>query len=287
VLAYALPPSPPPHLGLKAIPDESPRSADESSETPETVLRKRRPFYRENALVSLHRVGGGRVLFLSTDRTWRMRYHIGDTYHYKFWGQVLRWATANKLPAGTEFVRIGTDRTRYPTQAHINIRAMIRHLDYTPLKSNRVAVKVLSGRQVILRKELKYEDESPGMYSADLGQLPGGTYRVELVAEEAKPILAAGNVDTVWTEFSVDPAYSTEQVELTPDPGLVGRLASVSGGTVVDPSRAHRILGLLGPGTVTERERHEYVLWSSWLLLGLIVLLATAEWALRKKVGLI
>ncbi|MBE3070826.1 MAG: hypothetical protein IMZ66_11385, partial [Planctomycetes bacterium] len=74
--------------------------------------------------------------------------------------------------------------------------------------------------------------------------------------------------------------------ELAPDRGLLGRLATLTGGTVADPAGARRVLDALGPVTEVEVERHEYVLWDSWPLLVLIVALATAEWLLRKKVGL-
>jgi hypothetical protein len=124
------------------------------------------------------------------------------------------------------------------------------------------------------------------MYGADLGQLPGGTYRVELDAPPAKAVLAQDNVRTVATEFSVEPATPAEQAELAPDRGLLSRLASLTGGAVVDPTSAGRVLASLGKPTEKEVETHEYVLWDSWPLLILMILVATAEWLIRKKVGL-
>jgi len=282
VLAYAVPPQPPdfmpkPRLGGATL-DETPD---------EDILTKRRIFEREHALITHHNVAMGRVMFLAFDRTWRLRYRVGDTYHHRFWGQVLRWATANKLPAGTETVKLGTDRTRYAPHASIRVRAKIAQKDFTPIVgSTDVAADVYDGRKHVLHQPLKYIENSAGMYEADIGELPSGTYRVELNAPPAKPILAADNVDTVSVEFSVDPATPAEQAELTPDRGLLSRLATLTNGTVTDPARADRVLGSLGPVTEVQIERHEYVIWDSVPLLVLIVLIATAEWLLRKKVGL-
>ena len=35
--------------------------------------------------------GAGKVLFMGTDGAWRWRKGVEDKYHYRFWGQVVRW----------------------------------------------------------------------------------------------------------------------------------------------------------------------------------------------------
>ena len=281
VLAYALPPSPPDFLPRKV-------SAEEAAANPldEEAQRKRRNYERQNALLSYQSVAMGQVMLLSFDHTWRLRYRTGDTYHHRFWGQILRWATANKLPAGTETVKLGTDRTRYGPHAPVRVRAKLGQKDYTPIKSNDVAVNVFAGDQPVLRKQMQYLEDSPGMYVADLGEMPAGTYRVELEAPAARAVLAEQNVSKVVTEFSVEPSIPAEQTELVPDRGFLGRLASLTGGTLADPAHAETVLSSLGKPTEVQIEKHEYVIWDSWPLLVVMVLVATAEWLLRKKVGL-
>jgi hypothetical protein len=282
VLAYAVP-IPPPDF-LKPAASETGGNAPKDGN--EASLRRREAFERENALLALHNVAAGRVLFLGFDSTWRLRYGLGDTYHHRLWGQILRWATANKLLAGTDFVRIGTDRTRYPTGQPVQVRAKILRTDYSPVQSDTVAVKILSTDGKTLRQPLKYTESSNGMYEAEVKGLPGGTYRVELDAPAAQPMLASEGLQTVWTQFSVDPAFLVETAELAPDRGLMSQLAALSRGIVAEPADAARVLDALGPGTVVEYERHEYVLWNSWPLWLAMILLASAEWILRKKVGL-
>jgi hypothetical protein len=282
VLAYAVP-IPPPDF-LKPAASEAGGNAPKDGD--DATLRRREAFERENPLLALHNVAAGRVLFLGFDSTWRLRYGLGDTYHHRLWGQILRWATANKLLAGTDFVRIGTDRTRYPTGQPVQVRAKILRTDYSPVQSDTVAVKILSTDGKTLRQPLKYTESSNGMYEAEVKGLPGGTYRVELDAPAAQPMLASEGLQTVWTQFSVDPAFLVETAELAPDRGLMSQLAALSRGIVAEPADAARVLDALGPGTVVEYERHEYVLWNSWPLWLAMILLASAEWILRKKVGL-
>ena len=60
----------------------------------EEMLKKRKEFEGENALLVAQSYGIGRVLALNTDRTWRLRYRVGDTHHHRFWGQILRWSVS-------------------------------------------------------------------------------------------------------------------------------------------------------------------------------------------------
>ncbi|HUS91638.1 MAG TPA: hypothetical protein VM695_07285 [Phycisphaerae bacterium] len=280
VLAYAVPPSPPEFL--RPLPPG--QGADEAADREREA--KLRAFQQDHALITLHQVAAGRVMMLSFDRTWRLRYRVGDTYHHRFWGQVMRWATAEKLRAGTDFVRLGTDRTRYEPGRGIRVRAKIVQPDLSPVISKSVAVRVYAGDRMLLRRKLEYRQDSPGLYEAEIFGLEHGTYRIELEAPEAEPILAADKVKKVATEFSIDPVSSAEELELSADRALLRRLANLTGGVVVDPVQARDVLPALGPESLVRRERRELRLWDSWPLLVLIVLVATIEWTLRKRIGL-
>jgi len=282
VLAYAVPPDAPSYM-----PPLAADVATEPAAVDEAVLAKRRAYERDHALIAYHSVAMGRALCLAFDRTWRLRYRIGDTYHHRFWGQVLRWATADKLPAGTETIKIGTDRTRYAPGETIRVKARLAGEDFTPIRSrDDVAVDIYAGAEKVAHQVLAYVPNSPGMYEASVAALPPGVYRVELDAPAARPILERQNVETVSTEFSVDPATPAEQAELAPDRGLLSRLATLTGGVVAEPSRPETVLTRLGPPTETEIEPREYVIWNSLPMLLLAVAVATAEWLLRKKAGL-
>ena len=274
-----------------AMPDKTPDLLQPSPDKKklrvgEKLLELRRKFMRDNALISLQRNGLGQVMFLSFDRTWRLRYRKGDLYHHKFWGQVLRWATANKLPAGTDLVKIGTDRVRYTPESRIRVRAKIVRPDLSPVVSKNVTASVYEGRKLLLKKKLQHQKDSAGLYEADLGGLPGGSYLVKIDAPQIKELLAGSGVKEVVTGFSVEQIVPAEQTELVADRGLLRRLASLTGGAVAEPPRAQRLLGLFGEPILTRRELRQRVLWDNWPYLTLILILVTAEWLLRKKVGL-
>jgi hypothetical protein len=282
VLAYALPTAPQDFLPRRGEAGANPEPMTDE------MLRKRTAFERANPLIAYHSMGTGQVMFFGFDHTWRMRYLTGDTYHHRLWGQVMRWAASGKLPSGTDTIRLGAERTRYAPGAAVRIRARIARKDYTPINgATDVSVNVYEGDTLISTHKMQYIEHSPGMYVGDLGEMPrGGAFRAGLDSPAIKATLAEQNVATVETEFSVDPTTPLEQAELVPDRGSLQRIATQTNGVVAEPSRADRILASFGTPTKKETENHEYVLWDSWLLLLIILAVATTEWLLRKKGGL-
>ena len=47
--------------------------------------------YGRLPLLATRTYGAGKVLFMGTDGAWRWRKGVEDKYHYRFWGQVVRW----------------------------------------------------------------------------------------------------------------------------------------------------------------------------------------------------
>ncbi|HUT34588.1 MAG TPA: hypothetical protein VNE39_13960 [Planctomycetota bacterium] len=284
ILAYALPPQAPDYMKFEPV--AQPPSVAPAKGPSDEVIRQRQQYIREHALLVTHNAALGRVLFVATDHTWRLRYRVGDTHHHRFWGQVLRWATAEKLPAGTNLVKLGTDRPRYSPDQSVRVRAKITQADFTPVESDDVAAVVYLADKPVLRRKMDYVKNSLGLYSADLGKLDGGTYRVELEAPAAKSILASEGADKVATEFFVEPAVPQEQVELAANRGLLERIATLTNGQVADPAHAAEALAALGSPTLVLPDRRQWSLWNSWPLLVLIVALGGTEWFLRKRARL-
>jgi hypothetical protein len=269
VLAYALPPEPPAYM-TTAVPDES-------------DWRRRRDFERRQALVVRQEVGHGRVLFLGFNRTWRLRYRVGDLHHHKFWGQVVRWAMAGTPPFGNAFARIGTDRPVYAPDHAVRVRARLVQADWQPIVSRRVSARVFRDGRLAAQRRMEPAAGSAGLYEADLGALPEGRYRVELDAPDAAAVLGEDIVAEAVCELAVEPAVTAERVELTADRALLARLADVTGGVMAPPEDAAAVIAACGPPVVTQRERRQFEIWNSWPFLLLIVALGATEWVVRKR----
>lgn len=275
VLAYALPEGAEDYLQLGRA----------GEDVDSAILDRRREFEKSHALIVSRDAGLGRVLFLAFDRTWRMRYRVGDTHHHKFWGQVLRWAAGEKMTAGSDFIKLGSSQVRYAPGDSIDIRARMRQRDFQPLQAD-VAVNVFKGEQLLTRRKLTPTGDLRGTYEADLAALPPGRYRLELDCPAAADILQADKIEKVTSEFVVADTTTSELVELAPDQDAMNQLAAVTGGRAVDAVAASELSPVFTGGQETRTQDYQYNLWDSWPLLAAIVALATAEWILRKKAHL-
>jgi len=286
VLAYAEVPDAEQQIAAIA----STLTADAAQSTEEERLRLARDtFERQHALMGIRNHGAGRVLSLATDRTWRLRYRIGDTYHHRFWGQIVRWGTSAKLQAGGEYVQLGTDRLEYRSGETVSVTARINDSFFAPIADAKAELRVYRGDEVVLVQRLNADNSHPGDFSATLGELQEpGTYRIELLSPEAEQVFAGSDEAKVSTFVQVLPveADSPELLDVTADREGLERIALQTGGGLVDPGSPN-LTGLFGEGTLRYAESRTVRLWDSWPLLALMVVLLAAEWMLRKKGGLV
>jgi hypothetical protein len=254
---------------------------------------------KRQAVVVRHNYGFGRVLFVGIDSTWRWRYKVGDLYHHRFWGQVLRWAAADKpLVAGNEYVRFGTPQPVYrPGEAPEVVVRLGDRLG--PIKPDLLAgARILrlsddgkGAEKAVALVPLPQRPAQPRVLNAKVGDLPPGRYAVELAipdladrllapaekGQEPKPLRAV---------FTVLPPESKEMIDLETNRALLDDLATQSGGKVFTPEDADALRQLLLRQGVPHAEHHEQRLWQWWGLLTLVVVLLTVEWVGRKLAGL-
>jgi hypothetical protein len=258
----------------------------------EALLEKQKAFERKNALVVTQSYGIGRVLALNTDRTWRMRYRVGDTHHHRFWGQILRWAVSEKLQAGTNLVRLGTDQLLYAKGDPVIVRARITDKSYSPVVDEKAKIKVYQEDRLLLTKKLEFVPDSNGYYEVNIGELPGGegVYRLELDSPLANELLASDGVSKLETRVTVLPPASqiSELIELSTNRTALSELARHGSGQMVEVNEVGSLLELLGPPSDprSEKEAWRFRLWDTWPMLLMMGAVVTIEWILRKKAGL-
>ncbi len=253
-------------------------------------LERRRQFEKDHALIVTQPAGAGRVLFMAFDETWRFRYREGDLWHHKFWGQVQRWATADKLPFGSGGLRMGTDQWVYAPGAPVRVRVRAVQADFSPVAGLNIAVRCVrrgtgSSSDKPLRKTLSPEPGVPGSYAATLGAFPEGRYELTLDPRSSRALSSLAG-EPVTGEFAVQAGASAELINLAADRGLLQRMADLTGGGVADPPRTRDVLDTLAAPTLERIERRHHNLWTSWMVWSIIVGLGTLEWATRKRKGL-
>ena len=250
---------------------------------------------RNQAIIARQYYGFGRVLFVGIDSTWRWRYRIGDQFHHKFWGQVIRWAASDKpLTTGNEYVRFGTREPVFRVGREIEFIARFSEL------ARPLGPDALAGVRLIRRQPGKPEQNyamvplvrstsRPREWVTTFRDLPPGEYAAELIV----PDLTDQIDETKGPEnqrlraiFQVAPPDTSEMTELAANRPLLEDIAARSGGKVFEPEDANELIDHLRQAIATRQVHVEIRLWRSWWTLLLLVVLVTAEWIMRKAVGL-
>jgi hypothetical protein len=289
-------------LAAKAKTDPSAgRSAQSSLDEYERI--------RQRALLATMNVGLGRVLYLAAPQTWRMRYvqtpgndsHIEDL-HRRFWGQVIRWAAGNDLPAGGKFVRFGANKHSFIGGEPIVVTARVSKEDFSPMTGT--AFKIVADRKgggppAGEANMVEAPSEGPGIYRGTL-TLPAGSYALNVRGGDPERLLAS--------DTSVDPAQKSLQIEVQPDatvedrdvnadPQKMASIAKAGSGVAVDGPYFDVLANHLPVIDHTEIQVVQAGLFSNpddprtqaahWAFFAIFVILITAEWIIRKRGGLV
>jgi len=288
---------------------EPPAKTDEERLASE---KARREEDRRSAVITHHRSGLGRVLAIGLTSTWRLRYKVGDKYHHRLWGQLVRWAAPGGWPVGNEFVSLRSEKPRSLSGEAVRVEARIVDKKYEPAKDIEPEAIVYLGdpadKVVAARVKLTYVEGSQGVWRAELAGLRSGQYEVvpdlgksdsaaELMKDFPKrglpvDVRSTGDVGAGGLPAEVQ-AELTHPVRNASDPAdALNTLASASGGLVLDLNTLEDLPALLEalekPIDHLRRQAEETgPRWALWILLSVFVLLVAAEWIIRKSVGLI
>ncbi len=221
--------------------------------------------------------GNGEVLFMGTDSAWRWRRGVEDKYHYRFWGQVVRWMAHKRHMAQGEGLRLAFSPENPRVGESIFLQATILDLASSTEK-DRVTARVTSPSGRTERLELAPVTGGWGVYKGSFHPQEGGTYKVSVSTER--------NALRLETDLVVQ----KPQREKLGQPANLAVLREISDvtsgqfGTVKDlDALVERISLLPEAEPVEERFR----LWANPWWGGFIVLLLAIYWTARKVAGMI
>jgi hypothetical protein len=255
---------------------------------------------RERALLATMSVGMGRVMYLASDSTWRMRQVNGQNPHERFWGQVIRWVVGNELPAGGKRLRFGTDKPRYVAGEGVVVTARLFGEDYAPLRGQKLTAVVRgAGAEPVARADLSELPEAPGYYRASLAGIPPGAAVLSLEGETVGPLLDQDQVPPPQRVLTLDvqSQLSVEQRNINADRAALASLAEAGGGVALDGPYAAVLAASLPDLNYTTETIEELGLFADpndrhtrlahWAFLALFAAVASAEWVIRKAAGLV
>lgn len=254
------------------------------------------PRFTASSFLCWQPVGRGRIIYLSGPDTYRLRFLRGDRLHYRFWGQLMRWAIAADLAAGSRLVRIRTAKSLYETDQPVDVEVILLDIAGAPVVNDATDSETLHLRLMVgdqLRTvPLVHDAERPGHYRADIRELPPGVYQAQPAGSLIQRLLSteqeasSNRTDEAVATFTVQADLPAELVDTRVNRVLANQVAHATGGQVLPPTAVAEVLALTDLDPVVTHTIQREPLWSRWWYLWLVFGCLQSEWIIRKWRGL-
>lgn len=222
--------------------------------------------------------GNGKVLFMGTDGAWRWRRGVEDKYHYRFWGQVVRWMAHQRHLAGGEHIRMSFSPENPRTGDTVFLLATVFDGNGFPIEKGNVTAQITAPNGSAERVDFTPVPGGWGVFKAEFVPRTGGKYQVTAANE-------AGGQKLTTPIFVEQP--TVEKVGQPANFAVLREMAEIThgvSGNVTELDDIVKKIALLPePKPIEKRFR----LWSEWWAGAALMALLAAYWTIRKLSGMV
>jgi uncharacterized membrane protein len=224
--------------------------------------------------------GAGKVLYMATDGAWRWRKGVEDKYHYRFWGQVVRWMAYRRNMAKGERMSLSFTPEQPELGQSLVLDARVSTSSGEPLVRGEVAARITapSGRVETVRFSPPAGDGEWGVFAGSLTPIEPGSHEVILSCRET--------ADTLEASFFVQ-GSAGEGIGGAARPEVLAEIAQVSRGRVLAQDDLAGLLAALSDLPEAAPEVRRLQLWCHPAVAVVLVGLLGLFWVGRKRQGLV
>ena len=225
-------------------------------------------------LIAIQQYGAGTVAFVGTDNTWRWRAEGGEPVYTAFWGQMVQRLALPHFLGVSPRIRLSTERRDYSVFDKVAVLARLYDQTFKPLNEPTVPATCQSASGVKSAVVLRAVNDQPGMYRAEFQASELGQYQFWVDRDPQTTL-----------DISVSES-KLEFAETAMSKGTLEQMASISAGSFVREEDLSRLPELIQSKNEWVKTRVDIELALTPPYFVLLVLVASAEWYLRKKVEL-
>ena len=227
--------------------------------------------------------GGGQVMVLTVDTTWRWSRFArirgqDDTVYRRFWGQAVRWLAGRSLDDQRPPLTVTTNKPDYDVGKKVEVTVR-RQVSADPAAAaGQVRVEIIQPTGAALPPlPLKPEADNPGVLKGEFYPSVGGRYEVTATLTSAGKTVA-----NQQAEFMVQ-GSDLELANTATSSAHLEALKDATGGVYLEVDRAAELADKI---EIKERRstsptRAEF--WDSPWLFAAFLLAVTGEWFLRRR----
>lgn len=229
-------------------------------------------------LIATKPLGNGYTLFMGTDSAYRWRQGVEDKYHYRYWGQVVRWMSHKRHISADKNIRVFYSPEMPKQGDSVNLQATINDSSGAPLNKARVICELTSpeGNKSVIN--MNNTDNEWGVYKGDFSSTAAGEYKVTFKVPEA------GLLHTIKINVK------QESFEIVGQPSrfdVLKEISSISKGEFIPYQQFDTVIARLDALPEAEIREKRYRLWNQPWWVGLIILLLIMQWSISKRMGMI
>lgn len=224
--------------------------------------------------------GAGKVLYMATDGAWRWRKGVEDKYHYRFWGQVVRWMAYRRNMARGERMSLSFAPEQPQLGQTLAIDARVTEPSGEPLSRGEVTARITapSGAVETVRFAPPGGDGEWGVFAATFTPTEPGKHELVLACKETGDTLEA----SMFVQGSAE-----EGIGKAARPEVLAEIAQVTRGRVVRPDEIAGLVESLAALPDPPPSVRRLQLWSHPLVAASLVTLLGLFWIGRKRQGLV
>jgi uncharacterized membrane protein len=222
--------------------------------------------------------GAGKVLFMGTDGAWRWRKGVEDMYHYRFWGQVVRWMAYQRNMAKGETMRLYYSPDQPQVRQTIALNANVMERSGEPLTKGDVSARVTSPSGQVETVRFTAAGEEWGLFRSRFTAVEPGRHTIVLSCKQTGATLEA----SIFVQGDI-----AERVGRPARPDVLEEIARVTHGKTLAPGKIDQLLQSLAALPEPPPSVRRVQLWSHPVFAGIVIFVLGMFWTLRKVVGLI
>jgi len=236
--------------------------------------------------MAAQRYGQGKVVAILTDSLWRWQLDPDESRqrpYQRFWDQLLAWLSPAEERSDTERIEATIDKEQVYIGESVKVRARIEGVAQDPNDQAAMTCEITTPARRRVPLAMTHQPvvtpagrAFPGFGAEFTAEQPG-LHTVVLSSE-----VAGRKLEVTAPSFFVK-SFTPESVPRAPNAAVMQALSSNSRGTYfTDPDELVRAVGQLRPKGREETSVTRRALWHSALVLSCLMLLLSAEWAIRK-----
>ncbi len=220
--------------------------------------------------------GAGKVLFMGSDAAWRWRRGVEDKFHYRFWGQVIRWMAYQRNMAVGQTMRLSYQPEKLVQGDTVFFRASVMTSAGTPADAAAITLNLTAPDSHNQTVRLSREDQQWGVYTGQVQLQKPGQYEL---------LLSHPNDTSQLRATLAVQGRAVERIGMPARPDIMRELARVGGGAAFSPTQVSPLVQQFNASPQAPARFRRIQWWNHPLVMAGMLAGLTLFWIARKWAG--